>query len=107
VPLRPEEGWALDLTAVEQALRPATKVVSVNYTTICNSAPSEILALIALRARDRILGRNRRIVADNLPVSVYRSALGPTLADRFRIGVGHLGAADALGHWASWLEKRR
>jgi aspartate/methionine/tyrosine aminotransferase len=37
-----------------------------DYTTICSSAPSEILALIGLRARDRVLGRSRRIVADNL-----------------------------------------
>ncbi|MFI7060009.1 aminotransferase class I/II-fold pyridoxal phosphate-dependent enzyme [Kribbella sp. NPDC050124] len=39
-----------------------------HYTTICNSAPSEVLALIALRARDHLLDRNRRIVAENLPV---------------------------------------
>ncbi len=38
-----------------------------DYTTICNSAPSEILALIALRARDEILARNLRLVLDNLP----------------------------------------
>ena len=37
-----------------------------DYTTICASAPSEILALIGLRARDRVLPRSRRIVADNL-----------------------------------------
>ena len=37
-----------------------------DYTTICNSAPSEILAIIALRARDEILGRNLRLVLDNL-----------------------------------------
>lgn len=37
-----------------------------DYTTICNSAPSEILALIALRARERILARNRAIASDNL-----------------------------------------
>src|SRR5579884_316018 len=39
-----------------------------HYTSICNSGPSEVLALIALRARDRVLARNRRIVADNLPL---------------------------------------
>jgi aspartate/methionine/tyrosine aminotransferase len=160
VALRPEDDWALDLTAVEAALRPSTRVVSVNfphnptgtvpdedtwrglvqlceergiwlfsdevyhglelsprhslpqaadlspralslnvmskayglpglrigwiacrdhallsrlerakhYTSICNAGPSEVLALIALRARDRILARNRQIVAANLPV---------------------------------------
>ncbi|MEV6287994.1 aminotransferase class I/II-fold pyridoxal phosphate-dependent enzyme [Kribbella sp. NPDC051770] len=39
-----------------------------HYTSICNSAPSEVLALIGLRARDRLLERNRGIVARNLPV---------------------------------------
>ncbi|MER5969026.1 aminotransferase class I/II-fold pyridoxal phosphate-dependent enzyme [Streptomyces sp. NPDC002055] len=38
-----------------------------HYTTICNSAPSELLARIALRARDRILDRNRALIAGNLP----------------------------------------
>lgn len=37
-----------------------------DYLTICNSAPSEVLALIALRSRDMILTRNRQIVADNM-----------------------------------------
>ena len=39
-----------------------------DYTTICNSAPSEVLALIALRARESVLARSRAIVARNLPV---------------------------------------
>jgi aspartate/methionine/tyrosine aminotransferase len=38
-----------------------------HYTTICNSAPSEILARIALKARDAILERNRALIARNLP----------------------------------------
>ena len=37
-----------------------------DYTTICSSAPSEILAIIALRARDRVLARSRSILAANL-----------------------------------------
>jgi aspartate/methionine/tyrosine aminotransferase len=157
VALRPEDGWALDVDAIEQQLKPNTRMVSVNfpnnptgalpdvgswrrladlcdergillfsdevyrglepdplpqaadlsmnalsvnvmskayglpglrigwvacrdrtllgklerakhYTTICNSAPSEILALIGLRARKAILERNRGIIAANIPV---------------------------------------
>ncbi|HET9425253.1 MAG TPA: aminotransferase class I/II-fold pyridoxal phosphate-dependent enzyme [Gemmatimonadaceae bacterium] len=39
-----------------------------DYTTICSSAPSEILALIALRGKARVLARSREIVAQNLPI---------------------------------------
>jgi aspartate/methionine/tyrosine aminotransferase len=39
-----------------------------DYTTICSSAPSEVLALIALRARERVLERSRSIVRANLAV---------------------------------------
>ncbi|MGW1343570.1 aminotransferase class I/II-fold pyridoxal phosphate-dependent enzyme [Kribbella sp. NPDC002412] len=170
VPLRPEDNWALDVDAIERALRPNTRMVSVNfpnnptgavptqeawldlvrlcdergitlfsdevyrgleltrpplpqatdlsgtalslnvmskayglpglrigwiacrdravldrlerakhYTTICNSAPSEVLALIALRARDHLLDRNRRILAENLPVFTEFFARYPDL----------------------------
>ncbi len=37
-----------------------------DYTTICASAPSEILALIGLRARDAVLARSRALVLENL-----------------------------------------
>jgi aspartate/methionine/tyrosine aminotransferase len=37
-----------------------------DYLTICSSAPSEILALIGLRARDAVLARSRAIVDANL-----------------------------------------
>lgn len=36
-----------------------------HYTSICNSRPSEVLARIALRAREPILRRNRALVAAN------------------------------------------
>ena len=37
-----------------------------HYLSICNSAPSEALARIALRARDRILSRNRTLLHENV-----------------------------------------
>ncbi|WP_163509618.1 aminotransferase class I/II-fold pyridoxal phosphate-dependent enzyme [Fodinicola acaciae] len=37
-----------------------------HYTTICNAAPSEVLARIAVKARETILRRNRAIIADNI-----------------------------------------
>jgi aspartate/methionine/tyrosine aminotransferase len=37
-----------------------------HYLSICNSAPSEQLALIGLRARERVLGRTRAIVRANI-----------------------------------------
>ncbi len=39
-----------------------------HYLSICNSAPSEVLAMIALGARDRILDRNRGLVDGNARV---------------------------------------
>lgn len=50
-----------------------------HYTSICNSAPSEVLTLIALRNKDAILERNNKIVADNL-----------RLLDQFLIEYRHL-----------------
>ncbi len=37
-----------------------------DYTTICNSAPSEILALMALRAKETVLARSLGLVQKNL-----------------------------------------
>lgn len=118
-----------------------------HYLSICNAAPSELLARIALKTRERLLARNRRIVAENivqldaffashgdlfewrapdggcvafprylgaegvdafctrlveehgillLPASIYRSELAAVPNDRFRIGIGRYGMAEAL-----------
>ena len=118
-----------------------------HYLSICNSGPSELLAEIALRSRDKILERNRALIARNLPrltaflserpdlfewqvpdggcigfprylgiegiedfaqelveeagvlllpASIYRSDLGPTPSDRFRIGYGRKNMPEAL-----------
>ena len=37
-----------------------------DYLTICSSGPSELLAIAALRARDKVLARNRAIALSNL-----------------------------------------
>jgi aspartate/methionine/tyrosine aminotransferase len=39
-----------------------------DYTTICSAAPSEILALVALRRRAEVVARSRAIVEANLPL---------------------------------------
>ncbi|WP_316354308.1 aminotransferase class I/II-fold pyridoxal phosphate-dependent enzyme [Candidatus Trichorickettsia mobilis] len=39
-----------------------------HYTSICNSAPAEILSLISLHNKDYILKRNNKIVEENLKI---------------------------------------
>jgi aspartate/methionine/tyrosine aminotransferase len=58
-------GWLAtqDRAMVEQC------VAFKDYTTICNSAPSEVLGLMALRAREAIAARNLAIVQDNLRIA--------------------------------------
>jgi aspartate/methionine/tyrosine aminotransferase len=55
-------GW---LALRDPRLRDAI-IAYKDYTTICSSAPSEILALIALRARDRLIERSQTIIRRNL-----------------------------------------
>jgi len=57
-------GWiASSDTAVLQRLERYK-----HYLSICNSAPSERLAIIALKARDTILARNRELVNGNAEI---------------------------------------
>jgi aspartate/methionine/tyrosine aminotransferase len=55
-------GWI----ATHDSARRSRIAASKDYTTICNAAPSEILALIALRARERLLDRTHSIITENL-----------------------------------------
>lgn len=57
-------GW---IATHDAALR-ARLAKLKDYTTICGSAPSEILALVALRARTLVLGRSMGIITGNLPL---------------------------------------
>jgi aspartate/methionine/tyrosine aminotransferase len=93
-------GW---LASHDRALLDAAARFK-DYTTICASAPAEILALIALRARERVLARSLAIVASNLALLdgffarradrfawvrprggsiAFPELLGPTPIDRF------------------------
>lgn len=55
-------GW---IATRDRALRARIAALK-DYTTICGSAPSEILALIALRAQEQVLARTRGIIDENL-----------------------------------------
>jgi aspartate/methionine/tyrosine aminotransferase len=57
-------GW---LTTRNAALLDQMRAFK-DYTTICSSAPSEVLALMALRAKEAILERNLGIIRANLRV---------------------------------------
>lgn len=56
-------GW---IATRDRALRRRVAELK-DYTTICSAAPSEILAIVALRARDHLLARSRSLIAANLP----------------------------------------
>jgi aspartate/methionine/tyrosine aminotransferase len=80
-----------------------------DYTTICSAAPSEILALIGLRARETVLARSRDIVTANLE---RLDAFFDDWADRFawvRPRAGSVGFARltvpgvGIDEWAAGL----
>ena len=52
-----------------------------HYLSICNSAPSEMLARIALQSRETILARNRRLLQDNAAIVGDFMAAFPQLFD--------------------------
>lgn len=69
-------GWI----ATRNAELVARMQVLKDYTTICNSAPGEFLAELALRHRQRLAGRNLALIARNLAIV---EALFARHADRF------------------------
>jgi aspartate/methionine/tyrosine aminotransferase len=62
-----------------------------DYTTICAAAPSEVLALIALRARDVVLARSCAIVGPNLARFDAFLAERPGFASWVRPAAGSVG----------------
>ncbi|HEY2141626.1 MAG TPA: aminotransferase class I/II-fold pyridoxal phosphate-dependent enzyme [Solirubrobacteraceae bacterium] len=77
------------------------------YTTICSSAPSEVLAALALRHGEQLIQRSRRLVLANLPLV---DGLLQRRADVFewvRPTAGPIGFPQVAGnfHVQAWCEQ--
>jgi aspartate/methionine/tyrosine aminotransferase len=75
-----------------------------DYTTICASAPAEILSLIGLRARSVVLERSRRIIATNLAVLDRLVAERPDVLTWIRPRAGSVAYPELrlAGRFAGW-----
>ncbi|MCL4269196.1 MAG: hypothetical protein KJZ72_06610, partial [Anaerolineales bacterium] len=67
-----------------------------DYTTICNSAPSEFLAEVALRNRQSLIDRNLGIIKHNLSVVDDLFARHPSLVTWTRPKAGSMGFPKLL-----------
>jgi aspartate/methionine/tyrosine aminotransferase len=68
-----------------------------DYTTICGSAPSEVLALMVLRAREGILERNLALIRSNLAAIDRSLARVPGALRWSRPRAGSIGLAALAG----------
>ncbi len=77
------------------------------YTTICSSAPSELLAALALRHASVIVERNRRLVLDNLPLVDDFIATRSDLFEWIRPTAGPIGFPRIVGAFdvQGWCER--
>jgi aspartate/methionine/tyrosine aminotransferase len=75
-----------------------------DYTTICPSAPAEILSLIGLRARSTVLERSRRIISANLAVLDRLVADRPDVLTWVRPRAGSVAYPELTlgGRFAGW-----
>lgn len=89
------------------------KIVQMKYyTSICNSAPSEILARIALRNQARILQRNNTILANNLTLldiffSDYAQRFSWVRPKGGCVGYVHDHASESVASFCDRLVKSR
>jgi len=95
-------GWIA--TRDEAALAAARGVKG--WTSICTGAPDEVLALIAIRATDRILARNRAILASNLDVADAFFAGNPDQVEWVRPRAGCLACPRFVNREATAVAER-
>jgi aspartate/methionine/tyrosine aminotransferase len=74
------------------------------YTTICCSAPSELLVALALRHADRLIGQSRELLLANLPLlHAFLDRHGETFAwvapGAGPIGFAHVSGVDDVTAW--------
>ena len=86
-------GWIATQNAEVYGRMAALK----DYTTICNSAPSEFLAELALRHREKLVGRNMGIITSNLVLLDQFLARHPDLFAWQRPQAGSIGFPRLLG----------
>ncbi len=79
-----------------------------DYTTICSSAPAEILGIVALRAREAVLARTHAIVGANLPLldRFFAERSGTVLVGPSAGRLDRLPAADRPGRHDRRLRRR-
>jgi len=82
-----------------------------HYLSICNSGPSETLSLIALRARDQILARNRALIEGNLALvnaffNEYDNLFDWTVPDGGCIGYPRYRGADGVEAFCTALVEK-
>ncbi len=100
-------GW---LAGRDRALLDRIRELKL-YTTICSSAPSELLAAVALRHTEALIGASRRLVLENLPLM---SAFLERHRERFEwvppragpIGFPRVRAAEDVRGWCEALAER-
>jgi aspartate/methionine/tyrosine aminotransferase len=75
-----------------------------DYTTICPSAPAEILSLIGLRAKSAVLERSRRIIETNLAILDRLVADHPEVLTWVRPRAGSVAYPELTlaGRFAGW-----
>ena len=96
-------GW---LTCRDARLLDAVRGMKL-YTTICSSAPSELLVALALRHERAIVERSRELVLSNLPLLDAFLARRPELFEWVRPDAGPIGFARVAGvaDVTAWCEE--
>jgi aspartate/methionine/tyrosine aminotransferase len=89
-------GVRLGWTACRDAGLNQRLLAAKDYTTICAAAPSEVLALIAVRAADRLIGRALTGITGNLGLADAFFAARPDVVRWVRPRAGSVGFPELV-----------